>query len=151
MAKSGQQRRVSEFHRLMGLTDPETPTNLTPDERYTRARVFGEEAIELVVALVGADVADELLWELVEKVEEKRGSKPGELPEVVDACIDSIVTASGTLCQAGVEDTLFFDEVMNANDRKIGGGRDQFGKFLKPADWTPPDIEGLLKAKGWVP
>jgi hypothetical protein len=25
------------------------------------------------------------------------------------------------------------------------------GKPVKPADWKPPDIEGVLRAQGWKP
>jgi predicted HAD superfamily Cof-like phosphohydrolase len=44
----------------------------------------------------------------------------------------------------------FFAEVHRANMAKLGGFRRADGKWMKPPDWTPPDIEGLLAAKyGW--
>lgn len=142
--------RVASFHALMGQRDPLTPRDLTPEERMTRARLIMEEAAgELCVALVGVPAALMLADEMILKAGQKRGREPGDLVEIADAVIDTHVVAAGTLVAAGVQDKELIDLVCEANDAKVGGGRDENGKWQKPPGWTPPDIAGELRRQGW--
>lgn len=145
------QGRVDEWHGLIGSDPaPELPTSLTQEQRDLHARVCLEEFAELGVALVGADRALDLFERLLNKVVLKRGHEsPGELPEIVDACVDSMYVATGTMWRAGVRDGIYIEEVCNSNDSKAGGGRDEHGKFLKGPNFRHPDIEGLLIRQGW--
>lgn len=67
--------------------------------------------------------------------------------EVVDALIDSIWIALGTLDLLGVDFDKAFGEVARANmskERGIKPGREQSGGFdvIKPADWVAPSHVG---------
>ncbi len=144
--------RVATFHALLGQVDPLAPRALTPEERMTRARLVMEEAAgELCVALVGAGAALQLADEMILKAIKKRGRHPGDLEEIADAVIDTHVVCAGTLLAAGVKDKDLIDLVCDANDAKVGGGKDQHGKFMKPPGWKPPAIREELIRQGWRP
>jgi predicted HAD superfamily Cof-like phosphohydrolase len=151
MARSYLQRRVAEWHALMGATGaPETPTDLSEEMRDIHANVCGEEFAELLVAAVGRDYALEVFASKVARVCAKRGHDgPGELDELIDACVDSEFTCAGLMWRAGVEDMPFIDAVCDSNDQKAGGKMDENGKWQKPEGWKPPDIIGILRARGY--
>lgn len=77
-----------------------------------------------------------------------------DLVEVVDALLDIIVVAQGSLLSfigkdAAVECAA---EVTRSNLSKTVNGvvtRNEHGKILKPDDWTPPDITGVLAKYGY--
>jgi predicted HAD superfamily Cof-like phosphohydrolase len=136
----------------MGQSDPIWPRDLTPEERMQRARLIMEEAAgELCVALVGSQATLALADEMVIKAIRKRGREPGDLVEIADAVIDTEVVCAGTLLAAGIMDQPLIDAVCDANDAKVGGGKDEHGKFQKPPGWQPPDIYGELRRQGWTP
>jgi predicted HAD superfamily Cof-like phosphohydrolase len=149
------QEKVATFHVALGQVDPETPRALMFEERLLRARLIAEEAAETVAALVGRSLSYELFAEMVDKVEEKQPDRNcfewGGLAEIADGCIDLQVVTAGTLLVAGIYDDPLIDEVMRANMAKVGGGKDENGKFRKPPGWTPPDIAGVLKRQGYEP
>jgi predicted HAD superfamily Cof-like phosphohydrolase len=152
MARTYTQRRVAEWHALMGDRPvPEIPTNLSNKDREIHAKVCSEEYAEHVVALVGTAWAEHLFEKAIDKLRNKRGYEHGDLVEQVDGAIDSIFVAQGTLWRSGVEDQLYFDEVCDSNDSKAGGGVDVNGKFVKGPNFRPPDIRGLLIRQGWKP
>lgn len=143
--------RVAAFHALLGQVDPLTPRDLTPEERLIRARLVAEEAAELLVALVGVGSSLVIVDEMIMGCKRKRGSEPGDLAEIADAVIDTEVVCAGTLVAAGVKDKDLIDLVCDANDAKVGGGKDENGKFKKPPGWKAPDIAGELFNQGWRP
>jgi predicted HAD superfamily Cof-like phosphohydrolase len=143
--------RVATFHARMGQVDPLTPRDLTPDERLIRARLVMEETAELIVALVGFRESLALADEMIFRCKHKRGRDPGDLAEIADAVIDTHVVCAGTLVAAGVQDKDLIDLVCDANDAKVGGGRDEHGKFRKPSGWEPPRIREELIRQGWRP
>ena len=70
--------------------------------------------------------------------------------EVVDALIDIIYIAVGTLDLAGVDIQRAWDEVQRANiskERGIKPGREQSGGFdvVKPKGWKAPNLKPFLK------
>jgi predicted HAD superfamily Cof-like phosphohydrolase len=78
-----------------------------------------------------------------------------DLVEYVDGLLDIIVVAHGSLLSFIGKDaaTECAAEVTRSNLAKAPGGgvtRDQFGKIQKPADWTPPDIAGVLAKHGYT-
>lgn len=152
MARSGLQRRVAEWHELMGARPaPDKPTNLSDEDREIHAKVCAEEFSEIVVALVGTSKAEFLFEAALDKLYHKRGPNPGDLPEIVDGAIDSIFVAEGTMWRAGVEDQVYYDEVCDSNDSKAGGGVDNNGKFQKGPNYRAPRIRELLIRQGWEP
>jgi predicted HAD superfamily Cof-like phosphohydrolase len=145
------QELVDNFHDAMGLKDPTRPVDPSPEVRAERAWLINEESLETSVALVGAAETYRMVSEKLVEIVAKRGSDPGGLIEIVDGCVDTAVVVNGTLSRCGVDAVPVEDEVMRANMAKVGGGRDEHGKFQKPAGWTPPDIEGCLRRQGWKP
>ena len=140
------------FHRKMGQVDPTIPvSDPSPEARQLRARIEGEEYAERIVALVGGLNAAHCLGDAIYRVVKKRGHVDhGDLVELADSSSDCRVVAYGVDLAFGIDSDPIDREVMRANLAKVGGGKDEFGKFLKPPGWTPPAIEALLVAQGWV-
>jgi predicted HAD superfamily Cof-like phosphohydrolase len=113
-----QQDMVRQFHEALGVPVGDRPA---VRDAELRARLLLEEAGETVAAL-----------------------ESGDLVGVIDGLCDVIYIALGTAVSCGVELEPFFREVHRSNMRKLGAGVRADGKVLKPEDWTPPDIKGLL-------
>jgi predicted HAD superfamily Cof-like phosphohydrolase len=130
----------------------ETPTEVfvpEADIRVLRAKLILEEALETVEALgvsVRAGEGGPMIEE--ESLQYSHGN-PVDIEGVVDGCADISVVTIGTLIAFGIDDEPVLEEVDAANLRKFGpGGRmREDGKWLKPPDWTAPDIHGAI-AKG---
>lgn len=70
------------------------------------------------------------------------------LPKSADALIDEIYVNVGTLLAMGIDFWPLWEAVQRANMAKVGGPIVN-GKVSKPAGWSPPDIDALLKDQGW--
>jgi len=117
---------VAEFHRTFGFSGPDT---LDP------AAFPGELRIKLI---------EEEAEEFAEAV------RANDLPEIVDALCDLLYVTYGAAVALGIDLDPFFREVHRANMMKVGGSKRADGKWMKPADWKPPDIAGLLeRLYGW--
>ena len=123
--------------------------------RLLRAKLILEEAIETIRAM-GVEVrlrsADGQAGVVTVDPHELAFaiSDEADLEGVVDGCADISVVTIGTLIAFGVDDEPILEEVDRANLRKFGPGsyeRDD-GKWIKPPDWTPPDILGVLERQG---
>jgi predicted HAD superfamily Cof-like phosphohydrolase len=113
------QRDVSEFHRVVvGVEDPESPAIRRPD---LRAALIEEEARETVDAI-----------------------RDGDLVGAIDGMCDLLCVVYGSAAEFGVDLAPFWDEVHRTNMAKAGGPIRDDGKRLKPPDWQPPDIAGIL-------
>ena len=134
-----------------GQQTPAQPTTPDASIRILRAKLILEEALETVEAL-GVDVRashssgtsvslvndPDLIFEAI--------SEP-DLEGVVDGCADISVVTIGTLIAFGIDDEPILEEVDSANLRKFAKGsyvRDD-GKWMKPPDWRPPDILGVVE------
>jgi len=97
-----------------------------------------------------ADIS-KLRWSLIEEeIEETREAIfQGNLIEIADGIVDSIVVLLGTAVSYGIDIRPIWNEVHKTNMAKVGGRRREDGKLLKPAGWTPPDVEGELRKQGW--
>lgn len=132
----------------MALANQEVPEKPTmPDEatRRFRAKIILEEALETIAGL-GFDVVMkpfDLELEVGPQVREPN------MEEIVDGCADIIVVTTGTLSACGVADVAVQNEVDQANLRKFGPGsyKREDGKWMKPPDFRPPDIEAVLAAQ----
>lgn len=75
--------------------------------------------------------------------------KTNDFVEIADALADIIYIAAGTALCYGIPLDDVFDEVHRSNMAKLGADgkplRREDGKIIKPKNWTPPDIEGVLK------
>lgn len=138
-------QRVAKFMRLAGQEIPEKPTVPSADVRILRAKLILEEALETVNAL-GVEVAgwhfDSLTFADLQFYD---NGKP-DLIEIADGCADISVVTIGTLLACGIADDAVLREVDESNLRKFGpgSGRRKDGKWMKPADWTPPDLAKVL-------
>lgn len=145
--RSQHQRNIDRFMQLADQDVPEQPCIPSYPIRKLRATLILEEALETVNALGfelhpdigdGGEIRD---W----KVE--RGPYPPDMEEIADGCADISVVTIGTLSACGMDDVPLLAEVDAANLRKFGPGghRREDGKWVKPTDWTPPDILGRLE------
>ncbi len=82
-----------------------------------------------------------------------------DLPEFADALADLDYVIEGARAEFGINGGPVADEVHRTNMKKFWPGEDGVptmkvrpdGKVLKPDDWTPPDIAGVLRTQGWQP
>jgi predicted HAD superfamily Cof-like phosphohydrolase len=118
--KNSVQRDVEEFHRVvLGIKNKEdTPAIRRPE---LRAELIREEARETVEAI-----------------------ERGDLIEAIDGMCDLLCVIYGTAAEFGINLAPFWNEVHRSNMAKIGGPIREDGKQLKPANWQPPDIKGVL-------
>ncbi len=142
--------RIRSFMQKAGQKTPGAPLIPEADTRLLRAKLILEEALETVKALgvgvrVTTDDGQEVDFNHVDHLDFFPQGAP-DLEGVVDGCADISVVTIGTLVAFGVDDEPILEEVDQANLRKFGPGgyaRDD-GKWMKPPDWTPPDIQGIL-------
>lgn len=144
--------QVAEFHRVMGIPDRGAPG--VPDDATLRLRMrlVLEEAFELAEACLAraGRLQAESYKDRVLALVSREPLEP-RLPEIADALADIDYVVAGTRLQLGIDGGPVADEVHRANMAKVGGPIDEHGKRQKPPGWTPPDVEGVLRAQGWEP
>lgn len=116
---------VKDFHRAFGQRIGEKPELPDESERLLRRELLAEEFHEYLTAEMDDD-----------------------LVEISDALADIIYIACGTAVSYGIPLDELFAEVHRSNMAKLVDGkviRREDGKVQKPAGWTPPDIDGVLK------
>lgn len=69
---------------------------------------------------------------------------PRDMPATVDATIDLIYVLLGRLITFGVDARPAWDAVQVANMAKVGGGRREDNKVMKPPGWVAPDVAAIL-------
>ena len=91
------------------------------------------------------DFIQEEMDELVEATHNK------DIEEIIDALIDIMVVAAGTLDLMGCDSQAHWDEVHHCNMRKVHASIDNKSKrglvdmdLVKPAGWTGPDHRRIL-------
>jgi predicted HAD superfamily Cof-like phosphohydrolase len=125
---------VEAFHQV-------TDTPVLSDPTFPSA-----ERIELRVMLVDEEVGETL-----------SALAARDLAEVADGIIDSIYVLIGMGLELGLPLQALWDEVHRSNmskaieqpDGSFKVVRRADKKVLKPEGWTPPDIAGVLRARGW--
>jgi len=70
--------------------------------------------------------------------------KTGDIVATADAFADTIYVLIGWALACGIPLDKVWEEVQRSNMLKEGGGTRADGKILKPAGWTPPDVEGAI-------
>ncbi|MGI8825897.1 MAG: hypothetical protein ACR2JC_09670 [Chloroflexota bacterium] len=113
-----QQNLVAAFHRAMGAPAAEKPTSLSPQRIELRCRLIDEEAGEF------RDAAARHEWF-----------------EMIDALVDLLYVTYGAAVEMGVDLDPFFEEVHQANLRKIAAT--DGGKSIKPQGWSSPNIAAV--------
>lgn len=125
-------RDVRNFHKKFGLITQDTPVHLTKRKLIERCECLQEE-----------------LSEFEEACQEQ------DLEKQVDALIDIIYFALGTLVMLGIKPWLFkrlWDDVQRANMAKVRG-KTQRGHAVdvcKPEGWVPPQGAKILVDAGYA-
>ena len=128
------QAQVRWFMIQAGQPTPDQPTVPELADRLRAVRLIQEELDELQDAFLPPD----------------RQHDDVDLVEVADAIADILVTAFSAACLCGIDIAPVLTEVQRTNAKKFKGGyRREDGKWMKPADWQPPNIEAILAAQGW--
>lgn len=152
------QQMVFDFHKVMGQPAPAKPT-LDGYPFKLRVKLIMEEALEFATAAGVYVVAreDGTLYcsPCTEEVELGGAcglNEPLDRPDwadMIDDLCDLLYVTYGAFVAMGVDAVPFMAEVQKANLAKLwedGKPRQrEDGKIQKPANWTPPDIEGVLK------
>jgi len=116
---------ITDFHRVMGHCIGEKPSLPPLGIWLLRCRLIEEEVRETLNALDNNDLVG-----------------------IADGIADSIVVLLGTAISYGIDLRPIWDEVHRTNMAKLGGGKDDYGKSLKPEGWQPPCIKAILVEQG---
>ncbi len=125
---------VARFHEVTDAPDLKVPAFPVVERCQLRKDLVAEETKEMLKGLMRRD-----------------------LVEVADGIVDAIYVLVGTALEFGLPMQALWDEVQRSNmakaveqpDGTFKVVRRADGKILKPEGWTPPDIEGVLRAHGW--
>lgn len=175
MHKTVHQRRVEAFMQQAGQEVPAVPTMPDPETRVLRAKLILEEALETIVRGLGVEVRihhedDGVMRSFTidsKSIVSNQGNhfdhedvtlwvaREPDMQEIADGCADISVVTIGTLSACGIADEPLLAEVDEANLRKFGPGGyrsdgsdgNPAGKWIKPKDWTPPNIQQVLDAQ----
>lgn len=143
---------------------PEIPS---PEIRRLRAALILEEAFETISALGfsmrftqsdGVPVCVEFiefrdtgLFDEIARVgfgDDSPFTLESVLRPIADGCADLKVVTVGTEIACGINGKPIFEEVMRSNMTKdFTGAQRGDGKILKGKNYTPPDLEPILKSQ----
>jgi predicted HAD superfamily Cof-like phosphohydrolase len=144
---------TAEFHDSMGLPLAAAPTVPPLHDRITRARLHVEETGELVAELLAGVPDGDVEVHRLAAIFILRAFPPNRAPDLVAILrelADNQYINGGTANVYGLPLTATFEAVHAANMAKLwpdgAPRRDEYGKVLKPAGWTPPDIAAVLAA-----
>jgi predicted HAD superfamily Cof-like phosphohydrolase len=135
--------QVREFHKAFGHPAPNT-VGFKEARLLLRCNLILEEATEFFAAAGYQNMGDRDFGPT---------GDPPDMVKMVDGLIDLLYVTYGTLVELGCDPELLADEVHRSNMAKLGPDgkpitRDD-GKTLKPAGWTPPDLERVLRLMGF--
>lgn len=134
---------VADFHRKF------RPSHMQP-----RPCIPTTEMAALIHELVAEEAVEELLpaLERVIMLSEREVVQPHEMMEalaaVADGAADLIYVIMGAVQACGIDLRPVWRVVQAANMAKEGGDVREDGKIMKPADWRPPDVAGVLRQLG---
>ncbi len=124
--------RIREFHATMKPALPTTPIMPSLQILQMRKALIDEEVEEVPAVFQQIIIARE------------QGEEP-DLTDLIHELTDLLYVTYGAIQSCGVDPDAVFAEVHDANMRKVGGPRRADGKILKPADWQPADVRGVLE------
>lgn len=122
--------KVQEFARKFHLPSSPEPTCRISDELFLfRLNLILEEVTEIMVARQGGDTV-----------------------KLADGIADLLYVTYGLACACGIPIDQVFAAVHEANMKKVRstGAADPLGRrgsghdVVKPADWSAPDVQGVL-------
>lgn len=124
MGKSNYQKIV-DFHIGVDGSIPVIPSIPRRDILAIRRTLIREEYEEVMTAF--------------DQLEDEEG-----LVGLAHELADLLYVVYGTYAAMGIDADLVYAEIHEANMRKLGGPRRADGKLLKPADWLPADVAGVI-------
>jgi len=145
MKKAEQQ--VRDFMEMAEQDVPLVPTMVDFKTRRLRYLLIKEELSELLEAFALQDVsfANEIRADRVCDLECEDNQKPS-LVKAADALADLAYVVIGGFVALGIDTQVIWDMVHESNMAKMEGGyKNEVGKWIKPEDWQPPDIESALR------
>lgn len=140
--------QVREFHEAAKAPILEKPEVAPEDRMRLRLSLVTEEFSEFLESALGAEAVKPLKDKLKALISD--APLQVDLVKLVDAMADMDYVVEGTRLECGVDGGPVAEEVHRSNMAKFGPGsrRREDGKVLKPPDWKPPDIKGVLRAQG---
>jgi predicted HAD superfamily Cof-like phosphohydrolase len=147
------QHQVIQFMMLAGQAFLPKPERPAADVVKLRMRLIVEEVCELLEAagvdFVSVRSARGELFTAIDRWDPS--THKFKMIDWVDALTDIDYVVEGARLAFGIFGKPFAAEVHKKNMEKFGPGgyRDAHGKWRKPPDWTPPDIERILREQGW--
>ena len=138
--KPDYERDVRAFHNMAGIDNPDLPVLLDPETCRTRARLLLEETFETLRALVGNSWLLRLAERLAYWTINRSNCDSYDIEAVADGCADTTYIAVGTCLALGIPFNRVWRAVQASNMSKMGGYRDQRGKWIKPANYKQPEI-----------
>ena len=118
-----EQEMVREFHRTFGLRVREVPeSNVVLEVGIRRSRLMEEELKEYNLAVINDNMV-----------------------EVADALGDLLYVVLGSAVEHGIDLAPVFEEIHRSNMTKVGGYKNEYGKFVKPDTYSPANLEPILR------
>lgn len=150
---------VREFHDHFSIPLADKPTLLLAEIDEPAAGQTGRLLHELERTIRDRRRHDDVLWGrvqmMLEELREFVGAhEVGDLAAAADSLVDLEYFLHGTAAMMGLPHDEIFAEVHRANMQKIRVRSADESKRLnkldvrKPADWQPPDVVGILRARG---
>lgn len=115
------QKEVLEFHKAFDILVNEVPTLVDNDVNILRLRLIKEEVNELEEAIAEKDLA-----------------------KIADAIADTLYVVYGTAISFGIDMEPISEEVQRSNMTKVGGHKDEYGKWIKPDTYSPANLVPIL-------
>lgn len=120
--------RIREFHEVMGVPMPKQPSLPDPQILELRQTLIREEYEEVTA----------VFHELI-------SGQAQDIARLVHELTDLLYVTYGAIHACGVNPDPVFAEVHRANMQKLDGPRRADGKVLKPPDWQPADVRGVIE------
>lgn len=141
--------RVRRFMELAGQATPDVPTEMDVETRELRARLLMEEVLETIQRGLGISLyvvcpgCDKNILIDTRRKLWLSSPDPYNPVELLDGCCDVNVITTGTLIAAGLTDAEPQRLVDENNLAKFGPGgyRREDGKWIKPPDHQPPELD----------
>ena len=127
------QKDVEDFHEAFGLGHPDTPIMPTSISHDMRVSLIEEELYEF------DDAGNELRYSQTNEAFIKAQAK------IADSLTDLLYVVYGAAVTYGIDLEPMWKVVHHANMGKVGGGRREDGKILKPKGWKHPDLIPLIE------
>lgn len=138
------------FHMAMDVPILDRPTVPPRDRLKLRLNLISEEFFEVVESCL--QVSDSIRWRVIKGLLKsliETAIIRVDMPSLADNLTDLDYVVEGTRLECGINGDEVLEEVHAANMRKVSGPIRSDGKRLKPPDWEPPDIVGVLRRQGW--